>query len=425
MKKATRVVPFFVLGLLVAGPRPALAQPTFSIEFQGPTWGAPDGAGGIPILEGDVLIPFPPGTPPPAPAIVMPAAPPGLGLVVPPLVPFVEVDALSYGLDPPPTSLQMIDYALSVDEYAVGRPGQPPPSVFSEGAFGFAEASADVYVVRTRPGPVPPSALGRNSGIFDGNGLPPFGAPGINLLEPNPPTPLGLPDPGDTLDALDMDSPPMHPVFFSLDYHIPDLLEIPPANTGSAGFQGFVGGDVLLTPAPGAPPVPYAPAALLGLDFNGGTPDVDDVDALVVWDDGDLLYNPTVGPYSWEAGTDMVLYSVRRDSSIIGLVDVLVGAPIEEGDVLVPVFDVVDGIPMFDGVEGDFDPGIFASAESLGLATVRSGTAVGWGVINPAYGLDVWGDDLDALDELPGPVWMIFSDGFESGDTSAWSNTVP
>jgi hypothetical protein len=424
MNKATLTGLTVALAMLAASVPAVLAQPTFSIEFQGPTRFAPDGGAAIPIVEGDILLPFPPGTPPPAPLIVLPAAFPGLGLPVPPAVPFVEVDALSYGIDPPPTSLQMIDWALSVDEYAVGRPGQPPPSVFSEGAIGFAEASADVYLARTRPGPAPPSVLGRNSGIFDGNGLPPFGAPGINLVEPNPPTPLGLPDPGDTLDALDMDAPPAHPVFFSLDSAFPDLLEIPPANTGSAGFIGSVGGDVLLTPAPG-PPALYATAALLGLDFNGTTPDVDDVDALVVWDNGDLVYNPTMGPYSWEAGTDMVLYSVRRGSSIIGLVDVLVGAPIEEGDVLVPVFDPVDGMPQFDGVEGDFDPGIFASAESLGLATVRSGTALGWGIVNPAYGIDVWADDLDALDELPGPLWSIFSDGFESGDTSAWSNTIP
>lgn len=38
---------------------------------------------------------------------------------------------------------------------------------------------------------------------------------------------------------------------------------------------------------------------------------------------------------------------------------------------------------------------------------------------------NVWGEGrLDALDAFEAPV-VIFEDGFESGDTSAWSNTVP
>ncbi len=420
--RATHIL--LLLALLVSSfqPRPATAQPFYSIDFQGPSNGLPDG---LPspffINEGHVLVHLPPGIPPPAPAILMIAQTPGLGLIAPPAA-AVEVDALSFGLEPRLRNADVVHiFAFSVDEFAVGQPGLPAPSIATEGAAGALEASADLCTsLALPPGPVPPAPPGGHVGAFDGDGLPPFGGPGLNLLEPNPPA-LGLPDFGDNLDALDMEGPVAHPVFFSLDGHNPELLEGLPANTGTAQANGFVGGDVLVTVGPGQPPVLYAPAAVLGLDWNGTTPDFDDVDALAVRDDGDQIYQPVTAPYSWRFGTDMVLYSVRRGSAIVGLFDVLQGLPIEEGDVLMPVFDVVDGIPLFDGVEGDWDPGIFVAAETLGLATVRSFTGSANGVINPVYGIDVWGDDLDALDVNSHFVGLIFADGFESGDTSQWS----
>ena len=122
--------------------------------------------------------------------------------------------------------------------------------------------------------------------------------------------------------------------------------------------------------------------------------DLDDVDALVLWENGIAGYQPTTGPFSWLAGTDMLLYSVRRGSFAIGMPDALFGAPIEEGDILIPVATPAGG----------FAPGIFIPAEDLGLATVRGGTAAMYGIINPAYGADVWADDLDALDVVPEPT---------------------
>ncbi len=64
-------------------------------------------------------------------------------------------------------------------------------------------------------------------------------------------------------------------------------------------------------------------------------------------------------------------------------------------------------------------PGIFIAAEALGLATVRSGAAAMYGVLNPQYGTDVWAEDLNALDVdrqfIPEPssiVLLIFAAGW-------------
>jgi hypothetical protein len=130
----------------------------------------------------------------------------------------------------------------------------------------------------------------------------------------------------------------------------------------------------------------------------------DDLDALILNDftDGSFgTYTPTAGPYSWlglfAAPTDMLLFSLRRGSAQIGTPDGIYGAPIEEGDILVPMGP---GLP----------PGIWIAAEALGLATVRSGTAAAWGVPNPQYlGADMWADDLDALDVsvIPEPATAV------------------
>lgn len=383
---------------------PWLGAPSFSIDFQGPTIGTPGGCFGIPITEGDILIPGPPffpllgGGPPPCVAAWGGPGPnpgPDLGLPLwagavghPHGVPgLIEVDALSYGTDwdlnlgVPWAPL----WSFSVDEFAWGFPGMPPPSVTSEGMAGANEASADVFLdLMIGPGPYPaPGPPMPDRAIFDGNGLPPWGGPGYSLLEPNPPN-VGPFDYGDTLDALDVDEAvgPQYapfPVYFSLDSFFPDPLEGPPVNSGSAAALGFVGGDVLVTTSPGALPVVYAPAPALGLDQLGG-PDSDDLDALILWENGDGVYQPSQQPFDWHGGaTDMLLFSVRRGSPIIGAPDSLWNVPIEEGDILCP--PVVGGASPF--------PGIFIPAEMIGLGTMRTGTQ------NPWTG---FADDLDALD---------------------------
>ena len=385
------------------------AQISYSIDEQGPTSGLLDAAGAGPITGGDILVPTPPVGPPPTPTIFIPAAGPlGLGIGPGPFG-FTELDALAYGEDdviyPRQQQQFAARYFFSVDEFAVGIPGPPPlpPNVTTEGAAGALEAAADVYVYPplgfSPMPPFPPGPVIGNTGVYDGNGgMTPFPSPTLNLIEPNPPTPLSaMADFGDNLDALDVDSVDIAAVYFSLDAMFADPLEVPfgapgPPNTGTALANGFAGADVLMTAVPGGPPVLYAPGFSLGLDLAGiGT---DDLDALILNDFTDGVfgtYTPTTGPYSWlglagGAPTDMLLFSVRRDSMLIGTLDGLFGAPIEEGDILVP---------MGPGAL----PGIWIPAEALGLATVRSGTAVPWGIPNPQWGgSDLWADDLDALD---------------------------
>ncbi len=388
-----------VASLVLAGS--VWAQGSGSIDFQGPL-ALPSGG---PLSAGDIAVPTPPAPgpgplPPPTPIIT-----PGmLGVVGSPALPYVlpdgtqgfdaEVDALSYGRDWPwgPGVI------FSVDEFAIGIPGPMPPDVFTEGIAGSMEASADTFVTTPAPWLVPPGFFGFNIAATDGDGFAPSGAPGIGLIEPNPPTPGMLPDHGDNLDALDVDMPgpwmgpdepppPIFPVFYSLDSAFPDPLEVPPANSGTAMANGFVGGDVLVTMAPGGPPAVYAPAAALGLDFGGMEPDLDDLDALALWDDGMVIDDPAGGEpvFFYHPDNDWLVYSVRRGSAVIGMPDLLSGAPIEEGDLLMS--------PLAFGAPIGAPPAIVLPAEAMGLATVRSGTAIEFN----------HGDDLDALDVVPEP----------------------
>jgi hypothetical protein len=354
---------------------------TFSIDVQGPTAGAPDSFFAVPITEGDILTPALPGLPGPNPAAFGPLLPPGIevgalpgaagavggGLgIVPGFSGFVELDALSYGRDRGTRVL------FSVDEFASGGPSPSPPDVTSEGAAGAMEASADVFEYLGQVIPTTPAVVKGNTVALDGDGIFPSGAPGFGLVEPNPATPALFPDPGDNVDAFDADTvfaDLLGPIYFSLDASFPDPLELPPVNGGTAAGNGFSGADVLVSFAGGAP-VGAIPAPTLGLDLAGF--DTDDLDALIFDDaDGSGTYTPG----------DMLLFSVRRGSAVIGFPDGLLGLPIEEGDILSPP-------PLGPG----FPPGIFIPAESLGLGTLRAGTAGPFG-----------SDDLDALDSIPLP----------------------
>ncbi|MCK6457986.1 MAG: PEP-CTERM sorting domain-containing protein [Phycisphaerae bacterium] len=387
----------------------AFAQPTFTIDFQGPTNGVPNAFTLAPITAADILsssvggppIGVPAFGPLPPPGTVIPGGPGGLG-VLPGFAGLPgEVDALSYGRDSramqnPIPGTTATTYYFSVDEFAVGIAGTPfPPAVWNEGAFGPSfEASADVFVnPMLPPGPlppvIPPFPPAGNTGFLDGNGLLSVGGfvyPGLGLIEPNPPTPLAFPDPGDNLDGIDVDTVPADlagPVYFSMDSAFIDPLEALPANTGTAIANGFVGGDVV-TVIPGGAMALYAAAGLLGLDLVAG-PDSDDLDALALWENGVPGYQPSLVPYDWMMGaTDMLLFSVRRGSALIGLPDSIWGAPISEGDILTT--------PLLGGLSPL--PGIFIPAEWIGLATLRSGLPTRFG----------FNDDLDALDVVPEPA---------------------
>ena len=384
-------VPLLVAALCATA-APTQAQYTFSIDRRGPTITIPDPVTGTCITAGDVLAPPPPtGTPayaPPAllppgkliPAGLFPA--PGLGIptggpcmCVPPagMCP-LELDALSYGTDfNPAMGIPLAGrWVFSVDEFATGIPGSMlAPNVATEGVPAGIEAAADVFEALGIPiGPVaPPAPLAftGNTGLIDGNGLmSPTGGryPGVGLIEPIPPV-LGPMAPGDNVDAIDLDTPfGTFPVYFSLDSAFFDPLRGVP-NLGSAFANGFPGGaTILVTPAPGAAPLIYAPGPPLGLDLFGiGT---DDLDALVLIENG-------IPMLQLGAGGDVLYYSVRRGSAVIGVPDSLFGIPIEPGDIL--TLPVAPGLP----------PSLYIAAEWLGLSTTRSFAVP-------------FGDDLDGLD---------------------------
>jgi len=386
----------------------ARAQHTFSIDRRGPTNTMPDSMTGTCITPGDILAPAPPaGAPAYAPPALLPPAKaipagmvpfPGLGIMTagpcmclpPPAMCPLELDALSYGTDFNPAGV-LPDLAgrwvFSVDEFAIGMPAGLAPSVATEAAPGVFEAAADVFeALGVPPVPMPPPlppGFG-NTGLIDGNGLiSPSGGryPGVGLFEPLPPV-MGPMAPGDNVDAIDLDTPfGTFPVYFSLDAAFFDPLRGVP-NLGSAAANGFPPAAVLMTPAPGAPPMVYAPPPPLGLDLFG--PGTDDLDALVLIENGIPMLQ--LGP-----GGDVLYYSVRRGSAVIGAPDSLLGLPIEPGDIL--TFPAVPGAT----------PSIYIAAEWLGLATMRM-----MGV--------PFGDDLDGLDcrGIPATgVPFCIGDGFQ------------
>ncbi|MEZ6017895.1 MAG: hypothetical protein R3F49_22515 [Planctomycetota bacterium] len=362
---------------------------TFSVDWQGPLMGVQSSTG-LPITEADLLSPggaiFNSGTP----GIRIPGAflsrystcvghAPGVSCGV-------ELDALSFGRDARlrPTAAYQFDLLFSVDEHAVGAQGPFAPNVATEAAAN--EAAGDVFMRRfTGAGPFQPGA-GFNFAVIDGDGQrSTSGAlyPGLGLKEPIPATPT-VPELGDNLDAFDIGPPPTvgTRTFFSLEGGLPDPREPNVAITNSAGLQpdpngtlSFNGADVLVIDNAGVVFL-YASSDQLGLSGNG----FDDIDALMVVENGVAGYQPSLVPYDWIQGAgggprDLVLFSVRRGSAIIGMLDSQFGIPITEGDILGPPLG---------GTIGQ-RPSIFIAAESLGLQTSR-------GQFFEA------GDDLDALD---------------------------
>ncbi|MCP5537564.1 MAG: PEP-CTERM sorting domain-containing protein [Akkermansiaceae bacterium] len=191
-----------------------------------------------------------------------------------------DVNGISYGHSH--TSFASVSgFAFSVDRVSGGIPGT---ATFVESSGGLGEQSADVYAA-TIAAPL------FNTLLFDGNGASPPGAGtapiGLGLIEMIG----GLPT--DNLNALDLRLPP--PIGGSI-YWTSDSLTLP-------GFSA----DIFITAAaPGytAFPPAYVTAAGLGLSA------ADDIDALVVFDDGDGIYG----------AADTILFSLAPGSpSLPGL----------------------------------------------------------------------------------------------------------
>ena len=261
-----------------------------------------------------------------------PAPPVYISGIVPPLV----IDAISYS-----RPLADLGYAhvFSVSPVSLGAAAT---DVANEAAFG--EQPADIFTS---------SGGGTNSMLFDGNGIAaPTGltAAPLGIFESTPPN--------NNVNAFDMRSAsPSGSIYFSVD----------PASAGAyGGPPAGEPGNVYVAPA--APlydtfvPAVYATSALLGLTS------ADDIDALVVFEDG--LAGFTAG--------DVVRFSLAPGSpSLVGF-----GAsPADIIDVTGP-----GGIPA-----------IVATAASLGLLAT---------------------DDVDSLDVLvpePGAGLLLALGGLLAG----------
>lgn len=358
------------------------AQVRFSVNDTSALIGqtTPDGAG--PIAGGDVLRP--------STADQMPAPGP---LALPELSSsgsmVGELDALSHGRDALLNAalLPSCSVWFSVGTGSLGMPGMPAlaPTVSSENTGGGSnEAVADIFcdlgLIGMLPAaPLAPGGPSRHIGLIDADGL--AGAsgvttPGFGLAEP-----LTAGGAGDDIDAFDAvhDEPYDDANFyFSLD-------------GPSAMAQGVSPADILLG-SPGASVV-YAPAVMLGLNAT-----LDDVDALALWDDGDGLYEPPVETFGFGPDADMILFSVTRQSDVVGRIDSLQGIQIVPGDILAP--------PLMGGQR----PRVIIAAERLGLRTLR---------VNAAFN-----DELDALDLSFKPLFDCDATGAEDACEIASGLTI-
>jgi hypothetical protein len=416
---------------LALGCAPAYSQGTgftFGVDWRGPVIGQQVSGAVQQVNEADILT-FGPGAPGlgplQAPSYAISADQLGLNRYAlcvnhPPFFACgIEVDAISQGMDALISDTAALAGPLipsgkvwfSVDEFAVGSPaGGLAPSVASEGG-SIADGSADVFIVYgLGVGPVGPAgALAWIVGVFDGNGFPsaaPSGAlyPGIGLTEPN--LPFAIPSTGDNLDSLDVGGLlgfPATGIYITLDAAFVDPLS-GIANAGSAIAQGVFAADILLVSVPAVSPTVFAAGPSLGLDLVGG-PGSDDLDAMSIAENGNGTFDASSIPYDWVTGaTDMVLFSVRRGSAVIGAPDSIFGAPIEPGDILTtPLPTAMGGLSPF--------PGIMFSAESLGLATTRTDQVA-------------FGDDMDALDFESKPCFDCNNNGIEDAvDISTGAST--
>lgn len=261
------------------------------------------------------------------PVVVIPGIGLGLGFVGPD-----DLNSLSYGMEYPASTTQFLRFSVAPDNVAPPD-GLPWSHVFAESSCIAwpGQAIGDEF---DAPMPPPPPGIGNtNTQVLDENGV-----------QDNPACafpsgyPLGTgPLPGDDLDALENRPPsfvdadgnglPERPVFFTLA-----------PGSATLGLIGATPADIL-TSTGGAQPSVYAPGWMLGL--NQMPPFADAIDALMLWDNGDLAFGR--GDWAW--------LSLTPGSPTLGLL----GAT--EGDVL-----FVDGAT----------PGVISvqyTADQLGLAS--------------------------------------------------------
>jgi len=258
-----------------------------------------------------------------------------------------DLSSLSYGMEYPNNMTPFLRFSMARDN--MGLPdGLPWTHVFAESTCmpWPGQATGDEF---DAPFPLPPPGMGNmNTQVLDENGIP--DAPGCVAGYP---VGTGAP-PGDDLDALEerppsfvdtnLDGIPEKPVFFTLT---PWSATLP--------MTGFTAADILWSVGGAFPPMPYAWAPMLGLNWM--PPFNDAIDALMLYDNGDRTFN--CGDWAW--------LSLMPGSPTLGML----GAT--EGDVL-----FVDGCT----------PGLITvqyTADQLGLASP----------LLPMF--PWWPDDVDAL----------------------------
>ncbi|MCC7012313.1 MAG: hypothetical protein IT454_07125 [Planctomycetes bacterium] len=391
----------------------------FSVDQHSPSLGAADSWIGLPIGEGDVLGPAAPARTPAFGPLARPSMLLASGAPSGPLAHLdlalhatcmghaagapcpIEVDALDFGLAQPLQVGELVRGRLyfSVDRFAHGLGSSGP--LASEAPLH--DLAADVLVdLGLGPlfGPLAPFSAAQPGAAcaVDGDGQASASgaiALGLGLIE----GPNALP--GDDLDALALSHAvaapagwfPSDGAFLSLASSFADPLSGQPGN-GSAAAHGFVGGDVLRRASPTAPLGVWASATQLGLDLVAG-PDSDDLDALIVWNNSTPGFQPSQVPFDWHNGaSDMLLFSVRRGSALVGQPDSIFGLPIQPGDVLTT--PLAGGASPF--------PGILIACENLGLA------ALGLGRVGAPF---AFGDELDALELAPSALRDCNGNGVE------------
>lgn len=240
----------------------------------------------------------------------------------------IEVNAFSYGyVGISHESVAALQF--SVDPFSIGA---PLTAVATEAASS--EAEADIFAS---------ASAGSNILLFDGDGIT---AP-----------PLGLVEPTDDVDGYDTSLGPQYGfIWWSVDPPSAPAFTVTPIGPA----------DIVVDPVPS--PVPYtlptvpkivfAPAVALGL----GT--ADDIDALVILEDGTTVGGPI------SAG-DCVLFSLAPGSAALSTI------PASPGDVLASG----PGCPT--SPTGASAPWVFATGPSLGLLP---------------------GDNIDALDIYDDPT---------------------
>lgn len=281
---------------------------------------------------------------------------------------YVEVDGLDYsrvGIKSFSTA-NVAGYQFSVSVFS--GPGVGVGAVGAEAAAG--DHTADIFMS---------DGTGSNLLLWDGNGVTNPGLPAAGAL--------GLLEPG--IDDVDAWANIPAPAYLGLIFYSVDSI-----SAAAAYGPAFSGADVYVVPPIPAPigydaaggPVPSAPiaavyASAVALFLDGAGPNTDDIDALVVLDDGDFAYSGAIG-------VDWVLFSLRPGSMSLAMPSPYVGA--SPGDIL------------FANTAGS--AGIFMPAGALGLLPTA---------------------DLNALDIVLRPSAIsIFESGGPSVD-AMWSYLDP